>query len=69
MAAQTYASEARRAVEAVRRAHGIVRPGAPNVFTWSRRPDVRRVAALMARYLPDWDYNMVGAGGGWGVRG
>lgn len=61
VAAQTYASEARRAVAAVQRAYGLAQPGTTNVFTWRRRPDVRGVAAIMTNYIPQWDYNQVGA--------
>jgi hypothetical protein len=67
VAAETYASEARQAVAAVRRAHGIAAPGVPNVFRWARRPDARGAWALMSAYIPDWDYNAVGVGAGVGV--
>ncbi len=71
VAADTYASEARQAVQSVRSRYDIAQPNGANVFTWRRRPDVRGVTALMCTHIPEWDYNQVGLfrGEGGGGRG
>ena len=39
--------------------YGLASPGDDNIFEWLHRPDVNRVAELMTRYIPEWDYRVV----------
>lgn len=59
-AASAYAEQTRSAIAAVQREYGLPAPGSGrNVFSWSRRPDVRAVSGIMCGYIKEWDYRQV----------